>query len=288
MSAVPILLEKLVRVAPFGVRFWDIVLERQVSEGLEVTLIPDGRPFLRISAFRNNGGVYVAQDLPGLRSVEFGDDGFPQSPPSPADVHGFRVEVVDLTGRFHDVSFEASLPTDGLFEAMCGSPPSPPDGLYDVLPLLSLPSRPVPPGFAAVRARLVNPDGTGAHLAALEVTAAPGSRTVRGYADVRGEALALLPYPEPSGSTGSPPFEPGGKLTDQHWQVEIGASLPASAPDETLPDICSFALRQPATLTADGAPLPSVQTLDYGRDLVLPPRPAAPEIVVAPTGSPPF
>lgn len=285
MSSAPLVLESLVRVAPFGVRFWDVVLGRHVRDGLAVTLIPDGRPFRRIPAFLNTSGVYVAQDLPGLRSFEFGDEAFPQSPGA---VHGYRVEVVDLLGRFHDVSFEAGLPVAGLFEATCGSPPSPPDGLYDVVPLFSLPSRPVPPGFAAVRSRLAAADGSPAHLAALEVVPSPGAPLVRGYADARGEVLALVPYPEPSGSTGSPPFEPGGKLADQQWQIEVGASLAEEEPDETLPDICAFALRQPATLSAGAVPLPAFQTLDYGRDLVLPPPPATPELVVAPNGSPPF
>jgi len=71
------------------------------------------------------------------------------------------------------VSFAANLPTDGLFEATCGSPPSRPDGLYDTLPLFSLPSRPVPPDFGAIRSRLLNPDGSPAHLAALEVIPEP-------------------------------------------------------------------------------------------------------------------
>jgi hypothetical protein len=287
MSVTPLLFEKLVRVAPFGVSFWDVDLGRRVTDGLEVTLIPDGQPFTRVPAFRNTSGVYVAQNLPGLRSFEFGDEGGFESPASPRDVHGFRVEVVDLTGRFHDVSFEAGLPVDSLFEAMCGSPPSPPGGIYDVVPLFSLPSRPVPAGFAAVRSQLVNVDGSPAHLAALEIVAFGGAEPVRGYADVRGEVLTLVPYPEPSGSTGSPPFVPGGKLTDQHWQIEVGASVPGAPPDATLPDICSFALQQPASLTVGGIPLPATQTLDYGRDLILPPRPAAPELVVAPTGSPP-
>jgi len=287
VTTAPVILEKLVRVTPFGVRFWDVVLGRQVDAGLVVTVVPDGMSFTRIAATRNTTGVFIAQNLPGLRSVEFGDDGFPESPASPGDVRGFRIEVADLLGRFHDVSFDAQLPVAGLFEAMCGSPPSPPDGLVNVVPLFSLPARPVPPGFGAVRTKLVNEDGTPAHLAALEVTAQPG-QTVRGYADARGEVLVLVPYPEPSGAEGSPPFSPGGKLTDQSWPVEIEASLPADVPDPDLPDICTFVHREPAALSSGSVPLPSSQSLDYGRDLVLPTPPATAELVVAPTGSPPF
>lgn len=258
MTTTPLLLETLVRVAPFGIRFWDAALDRTVDEGLQVTLVPDGQPFRRIPAFRNTSGVFVAQDLPGLRNWEFGASDRPALP--------FRVEVVDLAGRFHAVSFDADLPTDGLFEALCGSPPSPPDGPAAVVPLFSLPSRPVPPGFAAVRGRLTLASGDGAHLASLDVGPA------RGFADARGEVLTLVPYPEPSGSTGSPPFSPGGKLTDQTWQVEVAASLPTVEPDPLLPDLCAFALRRPASFGAGAA-----QTLVYGRDLVLP------ELVVVPS-----
>lgn len=267
MSAQPRLLETLTRVAPFGVRFWDAALGRPVDDALQVTLVPAGQGFRRIPAFRNTSGVYVAQNLPGLRASEFGDTAMP---PSPADVQSFRVEVVDLAGRFHSVSFDADLPFAGLFETVCSSPPSPPEGLNEVVPLFSVPSRAVPPGFAAVRAHLSLQDGTGAHLASLDVLGRSG------YADVRGEVVTFVPYPEPSGSTGSPPFEPGGKLTDQTWQVEIAATLPASTPDPLLPDVCAFAVRHTATLEAGGTAFAAAQTLVYGRDLVLPELVAAP------------
>jgi hypothetical protein len=267
VSSAPFLLETLTRVAPLGVRLWDAALGRPVADSsLQVTLVPAGQPFRRIPAFRNTSGVFVAQNLPGLRAWEFGE-----AAGSPADVRGFRIEIVDLAGRFHAVSLDAGLPFIGLFETMCGSPPSPPEGLHDVVPLYSLPTRAVPPGFAAVRAQLTLGDGTGAHLASLDVGVA------RGFADARGEVLTLVPYPEPSGSTGSPPFEPGGKLTDQTWQVEIAASLPASTPDPLLPDICAFADRRVATLEAGSTAFAAAQTLVYGRDLVLP------ELVVVPS-----
>jgi hypothetical protein len=268
VSSAPLLLETLTRVAAFGVRFWDAALGRPVDDGLQVTLLPAGQTFRRIPAFRNTSGVFVAQNLPGLRAWEFGDEPLPASP---GDGRPFRIEVVDLAGRFHAVSFDADLPFVGLFEEMCGSPPSPPEGVHDVVPLFSLPSRAVPPGFAAVRARLTLADGSGAHLASLDVAG------VRGFADARGEILTLVPYPEPSGSTGSPPFEPGGKLTDQTWQVEIAASLPASTPDPLLPDLCAFAVRRAAMFEAGGTAFAAAQTLVYGRDLVLP------ELVVVPS-----
>jgi hypothetical protein len=193
----------------------------------------------------------------------------------------FRVEVTDLSGRFHDVSFDARLPHVGLFEGLCGSPPSPPDDRLDVVPLFSLPSRPVPPGSAVVRSRLVHEDGTAAALAALEVVPSAGARPVRGYADHRGEVAVYFAYPEPAGFAGSPPFPAAGKLWEQSWDVEIEASLPTLEPAAEHPDLCAFALRQPATLLAGAAPLPTPQPLRFGRDLVLP------ELVVAPAGSPP-
>jgi hypothetical protein len=284
-------IERQVRIAPFGVRFWDTVAGRAVSDGIFVTLIPAGRPDRRIAATRSLSGVFVGQNLPGLHAAEFGDTGFPGSPPSPVDSRAFRVEMRDTTGRFHDVAFDAALPVEGLFEAICSSPPSPPEGDFDVVPLFSLPARPVPPGFAVARTRLVHPDGTPAALAALEILP-PTGPPARGYADERGEVAVFFPYPEPAGSNGSPPSPPStpGKLTHQSWNVGVRALLPVDpqpASPTDLPDLCSFAHLQPATLTAGAGELPSIQTLEFGRDLVLPPRPATPELTVAPAGSPP-
>jgi hypothetical protein len=129
--------------------------------------------------------------------------------------------------------------------------------------------------------------------AALELRP-PGGPPVRGYADERGEVAVFVPYPEPAGANGSPPagppLAPPGKLTQQSWDVEVRALLPVDPPPAsrtTLPDLCSFAHLQPATLVAGTSGLPLVQTLQFGRDLVLPPRPATPELTVAPAGSPP-
>jgi hypothetical protein len=289
----PLVIERQIRIAPFGLRLWDPVAGRAVSDGISVTLIPHGRPDRRIAATRNASGVFVGQNLPGLRAAEFGDTGFPDRPASPAESRAFRVEVRDASSRFHDVAFDADLPVEGLFEAFCGSPPSPPEGLFDVVPLFSLPARPVPPGFGVVRTRLVRPDGSPAVRAALELRL-PTGPPVRGYADERGEVAVFVPYPEPAGSNGSPPAGPPhavpGKLTQQSWDVEVRALLPldpSPASPTTPPDLCSFAHLQPATLVAGTSELPVVQTLQFGRDLVLPARPATPELTVAPAGSPP-
>ena len=282
MSAEPRVLERVVRVAPFGVAFWDALLERAVAEGLAVTVAPASQPRRRRAAIRTRAGIYAAQGLPGLREVEFGETDFPVSPPEP---HPFRVEVTDATGRFHDVSFEAGLPFEDLFEAECGSPPSPPAEPAQAVPLFSLPGRPVPPGYAAVRTRLLNEAANPVPLAALEVVAA--GRRHRGYADRRGEVAVLLPYPEPAGAVASPPSPPaapGGKLSSQTWEVEVRADLPAAPPgDLDHPDLCAFALRRPASLLdRDGVPLPAVHTLAFGRDLVLPGDPQPTELVVVP------
>jgi hypothetical protein len=272
MSATFVELERVTRVAPLGVRFWDRPTARPLWEGLQLRAVDSGR-----RAFPNRSGVFVALDLPGLRTAEqgAGDEAYWASPP---DLQGLTLELVDELGRFHDVRFDVTVPLRGVFDEDCGFATSPPAAAPPSVPLFSLPSRAVPAGMAAVRAELTDADtGEPAAWAVLEVTA-PGVDTARGIADRRGRVLVLVPYPEPPWHGTSPP--PGTTpLTTQTWPVDLAvryspasASPPLPGPDDPdPPDLCAVLTQLPALLAAGASPADAVDTADlaFGRELVL-------------------
>jgi hypothetical protein len=265
-------LERWTSVAPLGVRFWDRPTAQPVWDGLRLVNLESGR-----RAAPNRAGVFVATGLPGLRDAErgAGDEAYWSSPPGRRPL-GF--ELVDTLGRFHDIRFDAEVPFRGVFEEDCGFVSSPPAAAPPSLPLFSLPSRPVPPGTAAVRAELTDAvTGAPAVWAVLEVTA-PGVRTARGIADREGRVLVLLPYPEPPWHGASPP--PGSRpLSAQTWTIELAvryspdSASPPLRPSEAQvpPDLCTVLTQLPAELTAGPAPGPAVETdeLAFGRELTL-------------------
>jgi hypothetical protein len=272
VSATFVELERVSRVAPVGVRFWDRPTARAVWEGLRLTNVESDR-----RAVPNHSGVFVAYDLPGMRDAEqgAGDEAYWASPP---DLQELTFELVDELGRFHDVRFDLTAPFRGVFDEDCGFSASPPAAAPPSVPLFSLPSRVVPAGTAAVRAELTDADtGDPAAWAVLEVTA-PEVATARGIADRRGRVLVLLPYPEPPWHGTSPP--PGTTpLTAQTWPVELSVRYsPASASpplpgvdDPEPPDLCAVLTQLHAMLAAGASPAVAVDSADlvFGRELVL-------------------
>jgi hypothetical protein len=97
-------IEEISRVTPLGLRFWDTLSGNSVGEGLTVTGYPLNNPSRRTEAISNRSGIYLLQNLPGLREIEYGygDVAFwsnvPQKP--------FVVEVVDSQGRFLPFSYQ--------------------------------------------------------------------------------------------------------------------------------------------------------------------------------------
>jgi hypothetical protein len=265
-------LESVTRTAVLGVRPWDPVSGRAITDGLHLREVRYGSV-----AIPNRSGVFVFHDLPGLHVSAYGsgDDGFWAAPPAGGR---FLLELVDDERRFLPFRFDAQAPARGIFREQCPHAFSPPEVDVPGVPLFSAPSRPVPPGMAAVRADLwdVELDAPAA-WAMLEVTPA-GAPTARGIADAHGRVVVLLAYPEPHWPGSSPP--PGSRaLADQTWSLELavrydpaGASPPLPDPAAGVaPDLCTVLGQAPATLLDDLSPAGALTgaTLAFGRQLTL-------------------
>ncbi len=265
-------LETVTRTALLGVRPWDPVRGCAVTDGLRLTALGHGNV-----ATPNRSGVFVFHDLPGLRESAYGagDDAFWSAPAATASV---ELELVDAERRYLPFRFTADAPGRGVFREQCPNAFSPPEIDVPGVPLFSAPSRPVPPGLAAVRADLwdVELDAPAA-WAVLEVTAA-GGQAVRGIADEQGRVVVVMAYPEPHWAGSSPP--PGTHaLADQTWELALGvrydpaaASPPLPDPSSGIaPDLCTVLSQSAATLLDSSSPATPLTgaTLAFGRQLTL-------------------
>lgn len=265
-------LERLTRTALLGVRPWDFATGRAVTDGLSLTDVRHG-----VQARANGSGVFAFHDLPSLHDSAFaaGDQAFWDSPPASGD---FTLELSDHQLRFLTFRFDARAPARGLFREDCGPTASPPELDVPGVPLFSAPSRPVPPGMAAVSADLWDLDADApAAWAVLELTP-PGGPTTRGVADGRGCVLVPLAYPEPPWQDSSPP--PGARsLSEQTWPLELavryepaGAGPPLPDPASGVaPDLCAVLAQGHATALAAVSPMSplTAATLAFGRRLTL-------------------
>lgn len=277
MSVTPdplVVLDSVTRVAPLGVRFWDVVLARPPQHQLAVTAYSPSTPRQRTPAAINPSGIYIVQNVPALRVVESGRGdadywaGVTQSP--------FVLEVIDPQQRFLSFTFTARLPERGLFTWTCGPAAPPPEpGL--AVPLYSTPSRTFPAELALVRAELFDPQAnTPAAWAVLEVSLG-GQLLGRGIADSDGRVALAFDYPEPIDYLPDSPMDSGRPLTEQQWTVQLTARYapPASAPSAPgLPDLCATLEQTPGSLwqrwnpPAGNTPLTEA-VLAFSRPLVL-------------------
>jgi hypothetical protein len=258
--AAPVILERLTRVTPLALSFWDRVAGATVGAGLSVTACPPDRPWEAVQASVNRTGIYLFHDLPGLREVEVGagDAEFWNNPPAS---RAFVVEVQDVLRRFQPFRLTLVAPVRGMlaWAAVSGSPPEPAS-----VPLFSAPTRPVPAGLASIRAELFDPiRRQPAAWAVLQVRLA-GQVLARGFADVAGRVLLMFAYPEPD-TTGHIP------LTKQVWSLELRANYAPQAPIPPMPDLETTLTQPPATLWRDSArTLPLMgDALAFGRELIL-------------------
>jgi hypothetical protein len=208
--------ERLTIVTPFGVRFFDEALQEPVSDRLRVRVRPPGgRP---LTARRNARGVWWVSDVPGLREIEQGT-GTKAWWDAPPPQIACTVDVDDPAGRYLPCQFGVDVPHRRVLSDPC-TPPLPRIGLGLGVPLFATPSRAVPPGMAAIRARLW--DKTADEPAAGAVLEVRRSGLLpligRGLSADDGQVLVLLPWPPLAAQGG-----PGGTdaLMAQSWTLDL-------------------------------------------------------------------
>jgi hypothetical protein len=270
MTTAPVVIERLSKVAPLGVRFWDAITHKSIGDGLLVTAYRALQPDRRFALTLNRANVFVLQNVPGLRDVEFGagDQVYWDDLPAPQN---FVIDVFDTTNRFQPFTFTSGVPTRDLFELICGSPPE-----QAGVPLFSAPTRSVPGGYGVIRAELRDEsqfdsrtqEYAPASWAMLEAWY-DGQRVGRGLADQQGRIVVFFSYPEPINPPISSPPTPRTALTAQQWPIELRVFY-AALPAAQSPDLCAALTQSPATLlSALSPPTPlTIVNVAYGVDAI--------------------
>jgi hypothetical protein len=253
-------LEVVTKVAPLGVRPWDVHTGAPVMEGIELTL-EDGQGAPR-RAVRTPSGVLALHGLPGLAEAERGT-GEPAYWYHPPVERGYRVTLRDLQSRYLPMCLDVRAPFPGLYRPSCAFP----ELDAPVVPVFSSCARFTPSGFATVRAQLELDSGGPAAWARLDLFL-PDGGVARGVADAEGRVAVLFPYPEP-------PVPPTGPIAAASWTVQLDAHWGRGAPRQpvaaarTLPELCDVLQQRPARLLADGQHDLTHALLTFGRQLVL-------------------
>lgn len=211
--------EQVTRFTPLGIRFWDPLTDRQVSDGLTVQANPVGRPEKRISAFQTKSQVYAFSGLPGLGDIEDGTID-PLSVP-PTDRKSFIVNVQDRLNRYLDVSFAVRLPLPYLGTFLSEQKISPFEGAPPGLYLYSSVSRRLQSRYALVRGNLLDRDlGLPASHALLKLHTDDGEVWF-GIADAEGRFVLGLPFPSLGDGFGGSPASTQIPLHQQSWEAEL-------------------------------------------------------------------
>lgn len=246
--------------APLGIRFWDKVFDKPVTQGLSVAAYALSKPANWVWAQRNASGIYVFHQLPGWSNLQ--------------DVP-YVITVSDTSGQYLPMAFTVNkLPKDGLLlHEPVGSPADALKGIF----LFSTPARKVPGWLAAIRGRLLDePANQPAANALVGVTIQEGS-VFYGLTDAKGEFLIVMPYPTTPEPLLASPSGPGGiEIHDQHWGISLEVRyLPASLhiyPETHLPDLLDLLMQPLANvrLSVAGALASSMEAeLGFNRQLVL-------------------
>ena len=275
-----VVIERVTRVAPFGIGLWDGVSGRLVSDGIRVRVfsLAGTRLVTPVPAIPNRLGVFVPHELT-------------RQPSSPSDI--FVVEVRDTLDRYTSFVMHVGEPnTKGFALPRCSerfevasSPPTSPASETTFVPLFGTSARFLP-GKATVRATLRDAvTGEPAEFAVLEVHHS-GQLLGRGIADHRGEAMVQFAYPESTGTAvWSPPHAapPPQRLVDQVWRLDIAIrfrrGLQRFETDRTrvpdparrrLADLCDI-LEQPLVSIVPSSPPVASEPPDlrFGEALVL-------------------
>ena len=272
MTITPVVIERLSKVAPLGVRLWDEITHKSIGDGLIVTAYRPLQSDRRCALTLNRANVFVLQNVPGLRDVEFGagDQAYWDDLSAPQN---FVIDVFDTANRFLPFNFTAAVPTRDLYAWICGSPPEP-----SGVPLFSAPTRSISGGYGVLRAELRDES----QFDTRKETYAPaswamleawydGQRVGRGLADRQGRIVVLFPYPEPINPPISSPPTPRTALTSQVWPIELRAFYSPLVPVPQSPDLCAALTQSPATLLSSLSPPTPLTAVNvaYGVDAIV-------------------
>lgn len=281
-------LETVLRRAPLGMRFLDLVRGVTVTDGLAVNVWHIGTlgPKQRASVSPLSG-VYGFRMLPGLRRFEVGErpatdwcasppdlgeptadeltslgtlQGFFQAEDSPPAGANFIVSLEDLLGRFLPQMLLMCLPKEHLLE----------------VPLFSAPNRLAPAGLAVVRGQLALAHTTPPQPASWAmVTASLDGHSYVGIADARGMFVLFIPYASALPPlTGSPPHG-SGNIDQLTWSLTLAVFYQPTrqrfVPQLALPDTLSLLEQGQAQVydQLEAASSSLVRFLHFGGDLVI-------------------
>ena len=296
-------LEVVHSITPLGIRFWDLTQDLPITDGLLVSLRLANSNAASVSGVLTRSGVYAFFGLPGLWMAEHPSSaGY-----GPPRTFRYVVTVQDLLGRFLPAVLVYTLDETGAV-LVNGSPDQTPGAR--IAQLFSAVTRPVPPGFGAVRADLVDEStGEPAAWAVVRIQVAGEAETWTGIADEAGRVLVVVPYPVMQVlQLGSPPGTGQGSITSQKWPLTVEIQY---NPDQLTYPAASFsdvqwpwtdtpslkdilANQQAASIWTDASTLVTqlATNLNFGEDLVVrttsgsPPLPGS-TLSISQGGSPP-
>ena len=187
----------------------------------------------------------------------------------------YAVRIIDLRGRFLPAGFTAELPHLGIYPGagslapLNGAPIDDPG-----FPIFSASTRPTPPGFAAVRAQLID-EATGRAAAHAVVRIDVAGDSWFGVSGADGQVVILFPFPtfDPPPATG-PPRSGGIPPADQGFDATVAVRYAQAAADEWLgvPTFDTIRNQGAGRIRATVGD-PTVDTIpariEFGRELVL-------------------
>ncbi|MEX1020450.1 MAG: hypothetical protein WDZ49_12375 [Litorilinea sp.] len=281
-----------------GIRFWDRLLARPVTEGLAVRA-----QRVREDRARRLGRSVVGRPTPGGTIAFFGLHSGERVEADPATQiwsmvpaqQWVAVDVVDTLRRYLPLSFVVRVPLDhpGAFRGQAAwldtplvrpIPPPADDGAANALgvSLWTAPSRPLPGTYILLLAQIVvgtTADPPPAAYALVEVTQpASGTLVHFGMTDMNGTLLLPLPYPS---VPDPPPDVDYAVLQRQTFPLTISIRFRADArpvlPDSEVPELESLLSQPPAQIGTHHSGTPATlatasvldATVEYGKPLVL-------------------
>ena len=264
-------IEEMRTFTPFGLRLWDFALDTPISDGLIVTARPHagGR---QITARVNRSGIFVIADVPELWDHEHPE---PDEDVTTATTITYAVRIIDPRGRFLTAGFTAELPHLGVYPGAGSLAPINGEPIDDPgFPMFSAPTRTTPPGFAAVRARLVD-EATGRPAAHAVVRIDVAGHSWFGVSGADGQVVILFPFPtfDQPPATG-PPRAGGIPPTDQAFDATVAVRYAQLAADPWLGVPTFDSIRNQGAgrirATVGDTTVATIPTrIEFGRELVL-------------------